>query len=286
MKMKTIVIVFMLVFIVLVCLSALYSHTSADAGATSSVHIAKYSADGSTVLAETTVDYRWMEENLPVHGDGITHYYHQGPVFEGDMWDTEEMTNLKDKGAVKGTDIKDLCELVGGMALGDELMIAAVDGYHLKFAYENIYQPDDRQGPVVLCWYKAEDPDYAIGHGYPGNNAYSDAMQIVFFSRTMNPEGKYVFGNSDMRACLPDEKYQHFFEGLPSTNGLSGKWINEIYIYPVGVQLSLNPAQSTIEESADSIAVTTVVLGCLGLVLIGVGGGIYLIHRRAINRAS
>jgi hypothetical protein len=34
-----------------------------------------------------------------------------------------------------------------------------------------------------------------------------------------------------MKLCMPDEKYQHFYEGLPSTNGLSGKWINEVLIY-------------------------------------------------------
>jgi hypothetical protein len=34
-----------------------------------------------------------------------------------------------------------------------------------------------------------------------------------------------------MKVCLPDEKYQHFYEGLPSTNGLSGKWIREVAIY-------------------------------------------------------
>ena len=54
------------------------------AGATAELHIAKVAADGSTVIAERTVSYEWMEENLPVYGDGATHYYHQGPVFEGD----------------------------------------------------------------------------------------------------------------------------------------------------------------------------------------------------------
>ena len=85
------------------------------AGATSSLHIVKYDQGGTKVLSEKTVTYQWMERNLPVQGDGNTHYYLQGPVFEGDMWDPQETTNFKDKGAVKGTDIKDICELVGGM---------------------------------------------------------------------------------------------------------------------------------------------------------------------------
>ncbi|MDG6257091.1 MAG: argininosuccinate synthase, partial [Methanomicrobiaceae archaeon] len=45
------------------------------AAATTEVHVVKYANDGTTVLAETTVDYTWMEANLPVYGDGVTHYY-------------------------------------------------------------------------------------------------------------------------------------------------------------------------------------------------------------------
>ena len=93
--------------------------------ATTSVTIIKYAADGTTVLSQTTVTYQWMEANLPVLGDGTTHYYHQGPVFIDDpdeateqalRWNPAEDTNVdtKDMGAVKGTNIKDLCDLVGG----------------------------------------------------------------------------------------------------------------------------------------------------------------------------
>ena len=69
--------------------------------ATSEVHIVKYDSDGN-VVAETTKNYEWLRDNLPHHGDGVTHYYHQGPIFEGDMWDSTETQNLKDKGAVMG----------------------------------------------------------------------------------------------------------------------------------------------------------------------------------------
>lgn len=198
--------------------------------ATSSVRIAKYAEDG-TVIAETTKTYEWLRDNLPHQGDGETHYYHQGPIFEGDMWDSSETENLKDKGAVMGTAIKDLCDLVGGMSPENEIMFKAVDGYHEEFAYENIYEPLDEQGVITLCWYNGEDALFGerYGEGYPGN--YYTAMQIVFLAGTTNEDGQYVFGNSDMQVCLPDEKYQHFYEGLPSTNGLSGKWINEIVIY-------------------------------------------------------
>jgi len=57
------------------------------------------------------------------------------------MWDPQETSNLKDKGAVKGTAVKDLCDLVGGMSPGDEVSIIAVDRWHTDFAYSNIISP-------------------------------------------------------------------------------------------------------------------------------------------------
>ncbi|NLW75233.1 MAG: argininosuccinate synthase, partial [Methanomicrobiales archaeon] len=58
---------------------------------------------------EQVLDYKWMEQNLPVVGDGITHYYHQGPVFQGDPWNPNESLNLRDMGAIKGTSVRDIC---------------------------------------------------------------------------------------------------------------------------------------------------------------------------------
>jgi hypothetical protein len=256
---------------ILLVLLALPSQAVLAANATSSVHIVKYAADG-TVLAETTKDYQWLEKNLPVHGDGVTHYYHQGPIFEGDMWDPSETQNLKDKGAVKGTAIKDLCELVGGMSPGNEIMLRAVDGWHTEFAYENIYEPLDIQGVITLCWYNGEEAleGERYGKGYPGGNAYYAAMQVNFLAGTTNSEGKYVFGNSDMKICLPDEKYQHFYEGLASTNGLSGKWIAEVAIYsgeaPVKPGEKL-PVGDT-EPDKSNLPVVPIVIGAVGLVII------------------
>ena len=209
-------------------------HTSAlAAGATTELHIVKYAADGATVLDEKTVSYQWMEDNLPVHGDGVTHYYHQGPVFEGDMWDPSETQNLKDKGAMMGTNTRDLCDLVGGMSPGDQVRFVAVDGWHTEFAYENVYEPLERQGPIILAWFNGAEPEFGekYGTGYPVLEGYHTAMQIIFMAGTTNDAGQYVFGNEDMRVALSQEKYQHFYQGFPSTNGLSGKWITRLIIY-------------------------------------------------------
>jgi hypothetical protein len=95
-----------------------------------------------------------------------------------------QTANLKNKGAVMGTSIRDLCELVGGMASEDEVRLVAVDGWSTRFAYQNIYEPLDRQGTIVLCWYKGPGPVSGdiYGAGYPGVEGYNEAIQVVFMS--------------------------------------------------------------------------------------------------------
>ncbi|MFA5375481.1 MAG: argininosuccinate synthase [Dehalococcoidia bacterium] len=227
--------------LVALCLMLWPSCPALAADPTTEIHVIKYAADGTTVVDETTVDYLWMEANLPVQGDGVTHYYHQGPVFDEtmDKWDPDETTNYKegdkDKGAVRGTDIKDLCDLVGGMSETDTVVVSSPDGYSIEFAYENIYQPQDRQGPIVLCWYSVEDGILGQNQesGYPPR--FFEAMQIVFMPKTTNSEGLYVFGNWDMHECLPEMSVHFYSDGsqlYPSTNGLSAKWVDQIVIYP------------------------------------------------------
>ena len=197
----------------------------AAASPTTGVHIVKLAADGVTVLNETTVDYRWMEAHLPVQGDGQTHYYHQGPVFTGDPWNPGEDTNVleKDMGAVKGTDLADLCDLVGGMAGEDTVRIRAADGMSKIFPYRNVYEPEPRQGPMVITWYKADEgyvPDYYTG------------MRLVFFADTsINPDGIHAFGVADMHECFDPEFWYFFQPGLPTTTGLSVQSVSEIIIY-------------------------------------------------------
>jgi hypothetical protein len=253
---------------------------------TTSVHVVKYAADGTTVVSETTVDYRWMEANLPVQGDGVTHYYHQGPVFNEsiDKWDPEETENFKDKGAVRGTDIRYLCDLVGGMAPNDSVRICAVDGYCVNFNYQNVYNPQDRQGPIVLTWYSVEDGTQGQlqENGYPPQ--YFDAMQIVFMAKTTSPDGKYVFGNWDMHECLPNEA-QHFYNELyPSTNGLSVKWVSEIAIYPEGAPIpsQATPTPTSEDESSPNNSLLPLIIGVsvAAAVIVLLAATIIVVRRR------
>ena len=263
------------------CLLALPSGI-VHADSTTSVHIVKYASDGATVVNETTVTYQWMQANLLVQGDGVTHYYMQGPTLDpNNLWDPNETVNLKDKGAVMGTDIKDLCNLVGGMAANDTVVIQAVDGYNISFNYQNVYQPQDRQGPIVLCWYSVQNGSLGQHQesGYPPQ--YFDAMQIVFMPKTTNSQGQYVFGDYDMEQCLPKEA-QHFYNSsklYPSTDGLSVKWVNEITIYPQGAPVN---SQSTPKTSSTSIGheLPWIIVGSVVIIAIGIFIIIRIVRRK------
>ncbi|MDH7510070.1 MAG: PEGA domain-containing protein [Methanolinea sp.] len=219
--------------------------TPSVSGASTEVHIVLYAADGYTVLNETTVDYRWMEQHLPVRGDGTTHYYLQGPVFVDNAekrWNPDEDTNVldKDMGAVKGTDLRDLCELVGGMEPGDTVTLRASDGFSKVFAYENVYEPSARQGSMVITWYHANQ-SYVPG--------YADGMRLVFFADTStNPWGVHAMGNYDWYESATEEYWYYYSqEGqlYPTTTGLSVKYISEIQIW------SSREPQGSIEVTSD-----------------------------------
>ncbi|MFY9800395.1 MAG: DUF3344 domain-containing protein, partial [Methanoregula sp.] len=205
--------------------------------ATTQIHLVKYANDGTTILAEKTLTYHEMEDTLPVHGDGSTHYYHQGPVFIDDTdpstqeqlrWNAAEDTNVqeKDMGAVKGTDLKVLCNLVGGMSSGDTVKIKATDGFTKEFAYKNVYTPPSRQGPMVITWY--------MDGQYP-DSGYSDGMKLVFFAdASVNPWGIHAFGNYDWHESA-DRQYWYYYqsgdEKYPTTTGLAVKYVSDILIY-------------------------------------------------------
>ncbi|MDT8356983.1 MAG: PEGA domain-containing protein [Methanomicrobiaceae archaeon] len=227
-------------------------------GATTTVTVRKLAYDGETVLDEITVDYEWMEDNLPVYGDGVTHYYHQGPVFVDQMeerWNPEEDQNCypeKDMGAVKGTNLKDLCDLVGGMSEGEELRVKASDGLTKYFAYENVYEYPSRQGPIVLTWYaRWDDP---VRGGYTGPD-YRDGMRLVWFADTSeNPWGEHVFGVWDWHESAAEEYWYYYYSGgemYPTTTGLSVKYVSEITIFsddePIGsIEVTSSPAGASI----------------------------------------
>jgi DMSO/TMAO reductase YedYZ molybdopterin-dependent catalytic subunit len=194
------------------------------------LHIIKYATDGTTVLNETTVDYLWMEENLAVIGNGTTVYKFEGVTFDpDDLWDPNETcpNGFKIQNAVKGTRIRDLCELVGGMGSGTEIKLIASDGYETTLPYSSIYTNpavQARQGDAILAWWS--DGEYVP--------SYADGMRLFF-----TPEDT-VYGQWDMHETL-SENYWHWYydsgSGIqyPSCAGLSAKYVTTIKIYSVPI---------------------------------------------------
>lgn len=250
---------------------------------TTTLTVSEIGPNGVTVLNTTTVDYRWLEANLPVLGDGVTHYYHQGPVFEGDKWDPNETVNLKDRGALKGTDVKEICTIVGGLRPGDDAMVAAADGYNVVYGYDTLVDPPARQGPLVVAWFNGDDvkEGETQGTGYPPD--FYTGMRSAFFADTStNPGGLHVFGNEDMRVTLPENAQYFFSDLLPSTSGVSVKWVSEVRVYRGGFHgdrhapvKSLRDANTTAPPSPSP----TTAAGLVPAVLAGLGVALLLRRR-------
>jgi hypothetical protein len=239
--------------------------------ATTTLHIEKIAPDGKTVLASRDVDVAWMEGNLPVQGDGVTHYYHQGPVFIDDpdpaveeslRWNPAEDVNVqeKDMGAVKGTALRDLCDLAGGMEPGDTVTLLAADGFSKTFPYRNVYEPPERQGEMVITWYRDDEgyvPDYRTG------------MRLVFFADTSsNPWGIHAFGNWDWHESADPPSYYYYVQGgekYPTTTGLSVQMVSDIIVHQ-------NPASTAAIQTSPSSIPFSPAAGIMALLLLILAG--------------
>ncbi len=225
------------VFILAVLAVCVLLSTVPVLAASTQVHVVKYASDGTTVLSEQTLTYQQMRDTLPVLGDGTTHYYHQGPVFLDDpdpvveqqlRWNPEEDINLleKDMGAVRGTNVKVLCDLVGGMSAGETIRVKAIDGFLKYFAYDNVYGYSAREGPIGLVWEK---------NGLYPDTGYSDGMRLVWFAdASTNPWGVHAFGNQDWHDAAAEEYWYYYVsmgESYPTTTGLSVQDVSEIAIF-------------------------------------------------------
>jgi hypothetical protein len=264
------VLVFCCIFVVLI---------TGVSGSTTQLHVVKFASDNVTVMNQTTITYQEMEKNLPVQGDGITHYYLQGPVFVDNAdpvrqaqlrWNAAEDTNVKEKdmGAVKGTDLKDLCNLVGGMEPGDLVKLKAEDGFTKTFAFENVYTPSARQGPMVITWYNKDE-------GYvPG---YRQGLRLVFFAdNSTNPFGIHAFGNEDWHGSASPQYYYFYQQGnerYPTTTGLSVQYISEVQILSHITAGGERPPQATqppaTSQTRAGLSLVTIVLSLAASTMMG-----------------
>ncbi|MFA5416704.1 MAG: hypothetical protein WC295_14530, partial [Methanoregula sp.] len=191
------------------------------------LRVIKYASDQTTILSEVTVNATWMEQNLAVIGDGTTVYKFEAITGNpADVWDADETYpgGYKISNAVKGTKIKDLVELVGGMGSGTDVKLLASDGYETTLPYNSIYTNpavQTRQGDAILSW-------WSDGSRVP---AYADAYRLYF-----TPGGDHVYGQWDMHETLPETYWHYYFDAgtkYPSCAGLSGKLVRTIKVYSV-----------------------------------------------------
>ena len=160
------------------------------------LHIIKYAGDGTTIINETYVDYTYMESNLPVIGDGTTAYKFEGLTLNpSNLWDPEETYpgGYKISNVVKGSRVRDLAELVGGMGSGTTITFVATDGFETTLPYSSIYTNpavQARQGDAIIAW-------WGDGQYVP---KYADGMRLFF-----TPDGDHVYGQWDMHETLPSQ---------------------------------------------------------------------------------
>jgi len=194
------------------------------------ITIEKYGEDGSIIASETV---EWFDiianpAKFPViGGDNGTQHTFQGLVFEEDGekigegvgWDLEEkylIGNYKIDNVVKGTAVRDLTDLVGGMGPNDEIkFVCTLDGWTNTLDYSSIYEPHPRLGTVFLAW-------YADGKVIP---EYSQGPRLFFTS----DDNK--FSHADMYESI-NPLYWHYNSGRASAPGLSAQMVDLIKIVP------------------------------------------------------
>ena len=177
------------------------------------------------MINETYVDYTFMENNLPVIGDGTTAYKFEGLTMNpSNLWDPEETYpgGFKVSNVVKGSRVHDLAELVGGMGSGTTITFVASDGFETTLPYSSIYTNpavQARQGDAIIAW-------WGDGQYVP---KYADGMRLFF-----TPDGDHVYGHWDMHETLPSQYWRYNFQDgiqYPSSAGLSAKYITTIKVY-------------------------------------------------------
>ena len=121
--------------------------------------------------------------------------------------------NWRGLGTYGGVELRDLADLVGGMAPGDIMTVTAVDGYKANFTYYQVYADQDYldiQGQIILA--------------YVFNGSIMDEEDRPM-TAVLAPDG--AFSNDDFDAtCSKDPE----FLSLTSASSLWVKTVNSIVI--------------------------------------------------------
>lgn len=198
---------------------------SAASAATEEVQVIRY-ADNNYSVIQSTATRNWTEmQSSMTQADSNGPVYMQGPTFDyADPYGTAGQ-NMILYYWHNGTYVKDLTDLTGGMAAGDEIFVRANDGLTRYFNYTNVYAPDSGQGELVLAWW---DSSYGAVPGY------SEGIRLFFYT----PADSYGVADSlnftlvEMHDSLAPW-YRYNYSGIwPSAKGLSIKYVNQLMIYP------------------------------------------------------
>ena len=212
-----------------------------------------------------------MDSSFPIIGQTGQAEPHQLGQTQREKWDRVWNTTLsqyvqkeecnvlrKNLGKLKGTDIKDLCGLVGGIPSGQKVRITAVDNAYKDLPYSAIYTPNPHLGPYVLSRWSVDAGESGETSGYTGPD-FTTGMRTTFFAdASRNPWGKNMTGLGDMYEGLPSSYYYYFVSGgisYPSLGGYTLKYVRWIDVY------SNDPQPSPIADFSAKINTGRIVNG-------------------------
>lgn len=191
--------------------------------ATTEITVTKYCDNNYSAAADSeTLDLAALQALSSVYSNGPV--YMQGGTFDNatDVW-TYTDDSMACFGEQSGTYVRNITDKVDGMNPGDEIKVAASDGYGMYFNYTNVYAPNSSQGEMILSWQNETHtvPDYA------------DGIRLFFYTPS-----DLNFTNADMRDSMAPwywrivkDKYNPS-DLYPSAKGLSVKTVSDLKIYP------------------------------------------------------
>jgi hypothetical protein len=191
--------------------------------ATTEITVTKYCDNNYSAAADSeTLDLAALQALSSVYSNGPV--YMQGGTFDNatDVW-TYTDDSMACFGEQSGTYVRNITDKVDGMNPGDEIKVAAPDGYGMYFNYTNVYSPAPCQGEMILSWQNETHtvPDYA------------DGIRLFFYTPS-----DLNFTNADMRDSMAPwywrivkDKYNPS-DLYPSAKGLSVKTVSDLKIYP------------------------------------------------------
>jgi len=205
-------------------IALLFVAAPAMATGTTNITVTKYRDNNySLVMNSTTLDIAQLQGLSSVYSNGPV--YMQGGTFDYNLSSVWDYTpgSMSDFGVQNGTYVRNITDRVDGMNPGDEIKVAASDGYGMYFNYTNVYAPHPSQGEMILSW---ENDTSTVP-------TYENGIRLFFYA-----PGDLNFTNEDMRDSMAPWYWRLVRDKnppndiFPSAMGLSAKTVSDLEIYP------------------------------------------------------